>query len=59
MEKEVNTCGALGIQMLMERERARRLDAEHLADRPRLLEVFPGDWLIVLNVVNDAEHQRS
>lgn len=35
------------------------LDAEHLTDRPGLLEVFPGDQLIVLNGVNDSEHQQS
>lgn len=33
------------------------VDKEHLADSPRLLEVFPGDWLIVLNAFNDCEHR--
>lgn len=32
-------------------------DKEHLADSPRLLEVFPGDWLIVLNAFDDCEHR--
>lgn len=32
-------------------------DKEHLADSPRLLEAFPGDWLIVLNAFDDCEHR--
>lgn len=32
-------------------------DKEHLADCPRLWEVFPGDWLIALNAADDCERQ--
>lgn len=32
-------------------------DKEHLADSPRLLEVFPGDWLLVENAFDDCEHR--